>query len=311
MSNDPGKIIEFYNHFKTIDELIKWMKERPKGVSYIYEVEGNKDIIVVIPTADFNGRYAKTCRDEIFKGLHIIFVVSGKGNYYFNYAHNCNVGIKKALEYNPKWIIVSNDDMYKIDDVSVLVTQVNKIDNNEYGIVLFNPSNYYHNRLEYLMKVKWYLFKLMKIVKYIGYRNKKFGEYQITLNLIKFLSNSKFIFYLPDGYDKKPGLKYKIFLKIFWTKILEYRDFVSIGCFSKNMISNIINKDGYFFDETFINGGEDNELSMRIRKYGYKYNFINYKIKPEIGGTLGYDFLRELRTMLSNNIYFSYKLNDS
>ncbi|MEM3455717.1 MAG: hypothetical protein QXT72_04095 [Candidatus Micrarchaeia archaeon] len=95
MSNDFEKIIEFYNHFKIKYELIKWMKERPKGLSYIYEVGGNKDIIVVIPTADFNGRYAKTCRDEIFKGLHIIFVLSGKGNYYFNYAHNCYVDIKK------------------------------------------------------------------------------------------------------------------------------------------------------------------------------------------------------------------------
>ncbi|MEM3844745.1 MAG: hypothetical protein QXU98_03475 [Candidatus Parvarchaeota archaeon] len=96
MSNDPKKIIEFYDHFKTRDELIKWMKERPKGANYIHEVDGNKDIIVVIPTADFNGRYAKAYRDEIFKGLHMIFVESGgKGDYYFNYAHNCNVCIKK------------------------------------------------------------------------------------------------------------------------------------------------------------------------------------------------------------------------
>ncbi|MEM3455716.1 MAG: hypothetical protein QXT72_04090 [Candidatus Micrarchaeia archaeon] len=116
---------------------------------------------------------------------------------------------------------------------------------------------------------------------------------------------------MPDGYGKKPSLKYKIFLKIFWTKILEYRDFVGIGCFSKNITSDIINKDGYFFVETFINGGKDNDSSMRIRKYGYKYNSINYKIEHEIGGTLGHDFLRELRTMLSNDIYFSYKLNDS
>ena len=35
------------------------MKERPKGIANIHEVEGNKDIIVVIPTADYNGKYAK------------------------------------------------------------------------------------------------------------------------------------------------------------------------------------------------------------------------------------------------------------
>ena len=39
-SNDPEKIIEFYNGFHNRDQLIQWMKERPKGASYIHEVEG-------------------------------------------------------------------------------------------------------------------------------------------------------------------------------------------------------------------------------------------------------------------------------
>ena len=55
-SNDPDKIIEFYNGFDNRDQLIQWMKERPKGVSYIHEVDGYKDIVVVIPTADLNGK---------------------------------------------------------------------------------------------------------------------------------------------------------------------------------------------------------------------------------------------------------------
>jgi len=52
------------------------MKERPKVHYDIIEVEGNKDIIVVIPTADFNEKFAKACRDDIFKGLHMIFMQS-------------------------------------------------------------------------------------------------------------------------------------------------------------------------------------------------------------------------------------------
>lgn len=36
-----------------------------------------KDIIVVIPVTDFNGKYMKVYRDEIFKDLHMIFVESG------------------------------------------------------------------------------------------------------------------------------------------------------------------------------------------------------------------------------------------
>ena len=130
MSNDPKKILEFYDHFKNREELIRWMKERPHGATYIHEVEGDKDIVVVIPTSDFNGKFAKTCRNEIFKGLHMIFVESGGiGDFYFNYAHNCNAGIKKALEYNPKWIILSNDDIEKIHPIELLIKELNNFNN--------------------------------------------------------------------------------------------------------------------------------------------------------------------------------------
>ena len=32
-SNDPDKIIEFYNSFENRDQLIQWMKERAKGIA--------------------------------------------------------------------------------------------------------------------------------------------------------------------------------------------------------------------------------------------------------------------------------------
>ena len=113
-SDDPNKIIEFYNSFGNRDQLIQWMRERPKGVANIHEVDGDKEIIVVIPTADFNGKYAKECRENIFKGLHMVFVESGgRVDFYFNFAHNCNVGLKKAMDYNPKYIIFTADDRYK------------------------------------------------------------------------------------------------------------------------------------------------------------------------------------------------------
>jgi len=143
LSSNPKDIIHFYEGFENREELIDWMKERPKGSCEIMEVEGEKEIIVVIPTADFKGEYAKRCREEIFTGLHIIFVVSGKGNNYFNYAHNCNVGIKKALEYNPQWIVVSNDDMYKIDDVSKLVKELRQVDGKVVDVVFTNESVYH------------------------------------------------------------------------------------------------------------------------------------------------------------------------
>ena len=51
------------------------MKKKPKGVLIVDEVEGDKEIIVIIPTADFDVKYAIECRDNIFKGLYIAFVI--------------------------------------------------------------------------------------------------------------------------------------------------------------------------------------------------------------------------------------------
>ena len=43
-------------------------EERPKGIANIHEVDdGNKDVIVVITTADFDGMYAKECRGTYSK----------------------------------------------------------------------------------------------------------------------------------------------------------------------------------------------------------------------------------------------------
>ncbi len=84
-SDDPKKIMEFYDSSENKEQLIQWMKERPKVVANIHGVEGDSKIIVVIPTADFNGKYAKEYKEKIFKGFHIIFVESGEvPDLYFN-----------------------------------------------------------------------------------------------------------------------------------------------------------------------------------------------------------------------------------
>jgi hypothetical protein len=75
----------------------------------------------------------------------MVFVESGgKEDFYFNYAHNCNMGIKKAMEYNPKWVVVSNDDMEAVDSISVLTAQLRNINHRKIGCVFVNqPSDYF------------------------------------------------------------------------------------------------------------------------------------------------------------------------
>lgn len=284
-SDNPNKIVEFYNGFKNRGQLIQWMKERPKGVANIHEVDGDKDIIVVVLTADFNGKYAKECRDNIFKGLYMIFVESGgKEDFYFNYSHNSNVGIRKAMEYNPKWIVFSNDDMYKIDDVEILKSNLRKLPSDEQSVVLCCKESLYHSR------------------------NISFSFRTSRRNLILFLKGKlqrkRLLF------EKKFKIKYIIgstygIYKLFYQPRFRFKFTGSFGVFSIGLLKKY---NGGIFDETYINGSEDLDQSWRFIQEYVVVRCIQYDIGDYIGATIGpYDIIRRLRIII-NDAYLNLKI---
>jgi len=283
-SNDPTNIMEFYDGFRNPDELIEWMRERPKGASYIHEVEGDKYIVVVIPTADFNGKYAKECRENIFKGLHIVFIESGgRDDFYFNYAHNCNLGIKKAMEYNPKWIVLSNDDMYKIDDVDVLKEQLHNIEEKNYNVAFTKPSEYHSALSRIIMVNSFYnLFHLITNYDAGRVRVKQYIKFNIKFTSMK----SK---YAPIFSFPRKGYK---FIEVLDFLILSYRFVEQTG--------------GYIFDETYINAREDVDLSLKISLGGEKFAVIDYQIGDYIGSNIGINDSRWIRDV-ANLCYFNFK----
>ncbi len=297
ISDDPNKIIEFYNGFDTRDELIQWMKERPRGVANIHEVEGDKDIIVVIPTADLNGKYAKECRDNIFKGLHIIFVESGEvPDPYFNYAHNCNVGIRKAMEYNPKWVVLSNDDVnsdYKPKD---LISELSKLDNGSLNMV-FCTNGYQtatKTSVHKLNMLGLITFRFLSISGIYRVMNKKYRAH-----ISAFILNRKFKNrYITFGDSK--GVKNYLYRKIY-----SYVNFEAFGIFS----GRYFNKDSGLFDETYINWHEDQDVSIILSREPNKIAWINYGIEGVGGGTLQNSLQRILGGLASES-YLSYKIEN-
>ncbi|MEM3829781.1 MAG: hypothetical protein QXP36_11285 [Conexivisphaerales archaeon] len=290
-SENPNDILKFYNTFSSRNELIQWMEERPKGRAEIIEVEGDKEIIVVIPTADFNGKYAKECRENIFKGLHIIFVESGfPKDPYFNYAHNCNVGIKKAMEYNPKWIVVSNDDMYKIDDIKVLVKEIQMLDSRKIMFVYTKPSRYH----SYPSSI---------------------GRKRFVIGSLGYFVNSCIHRY-PKNYliASKIARKYKVDFVLGPRNRLLARVFLKdVFYFTMTSDFMILNEkyaeqtNGSVFNEGYINGTEDHELSIIASIQSGNVDFIDYRIGDYIGSTLGVRHIRVIRDV-ANYVYFNYRL---
>ncbi len=296
-SSDPDKIIEFYDSFKDRDDLIEWMKERPKGVANIHEVNGNKEIIVVIPTADFNGEYAKGCRENIFKGLHMIFVESGgRGDFYFNYAFNCNVGIKKAMEYNPKWIIVSNDDMERIDDTDVILNQLSEIDQQKIMVVFTEPT-IYHSYPISVGKKRLVITDFALL--FYGLRHKSERDFNLE-NRIKRRFKVKWI--------KGPGnrLLSKVLLK-------NSRVFLLTSSFAIFNGSFLVQERERINDETYINGWEDFDLSLWLNMKKFSYSIIDYKIGDKMGSSLSRtnkEIMGRLLRNIANQVYLDYKISN-
>ncbi|MHB1493638.1 MAG: glycosyltransferase family protein [Thermoplasmataceae archaeon] len=271
------------------------MKERPKGASYIHEVEGDNEIIVVIPTADYEGKYARNCRNNIFNGLHMIFVESGENpDPYFNYSHNCNVGIRKALEYDPKWVVISNDDV-KTERIENLINLLQTATENYYV-----PKNTYSNTDAVVLNINKAIFTV-----YALYKLKKYG-WQTFKRSIKIETNRMFDENL-ILFCKPNGLLYKVLIKFSRTLSSPYKNFADFGIFKAKIIGE------HYFDEKFINGHEDGELCIRLANDGIMAKILDFSVKSldSAGNTLGKpgSIPRTLRDF-SNLLLLSYILSN-
>ena len=299
INSNTQKIIEFYNSFSDKKELIQWMEERPKGNYVLKENEGSKEIIVVIPTIDANGKLAENCKKNIFTGLHIIFVESGYNNFYFNYSYNCNVGIKKAMEYNPKWIILSNDDMYKVDDVSILIKSLMALDPKKI-FMAFPTETMYHSVTTRISKARILRkYALLSIIPLLAYKKRvKLKEMvRVTLSSLRLEKKFGCEYFANSPKDLqtliyKPGFIHKC-----------YMDFAIISASMLNYFSDSP------LDDTFIDAYEDHDLSFKFFLENLNYALIDYKIGDYIGSSMGTGISRKLRN-IAGLAYLNYKYSN-
>lgn len=292
--------------------MMMWMKNRPKGNTFVHEIEGDGDIIVVIPTADFNGEFATMCRNIIFKGLKIIFVESAEQpDPYFNYAHSVNVGIDVALRYKPKWIVVSNDDMIKVDDVSKLKLELSGIDNSKFDLVLAEPDFQVSTKLmvceptflliQYRKLLHSLLIKLDSLNSFSKFASiPRRGTYFRKLLNYYFVHKVESLLPEPSFFIRENSRNYK---SIFFRPLIKYTNFEAFGIFSYEYLSNC----AQLFDEAYINSHEDHDVSLHCSFKNERIGEINYRIKGIGRSSLGGSLPRSMR-ILASNCYFNTKM---
>lgn len=284
MSKNPDEIYSFYDNFSNSDELVKWMIKRQGAIEDVKVTDSDdNDIVIIVPTMHEESENANHCRNEIFNGMRIVFVTSGYDNFNFNYAYSCNIGVKKALEYDPKWIVLSNDDMVAQDPPEKLKEQLSNLENQESEVVFTGGTdNVYHSYPVMLGESSIVRNSYLRIS---GPDNKK----QVLLE-------KKFgIEIVPSTNFNKKGI---------FRKSVKFTNIGSFGIFSSDFIRD---NNSVLFDEVYLNEFEEVELSYKIFREKRVTSFIDYKIGDKVGTSLGTGAVRKFRAIASR-AYFNYKV---
>ncbi len=264
-----GKTLEevyrFYDSFKGVDGLMRFVKHRPTGNAKVYEYPGDKRVITVVPSQLHNNKFAKGFR-QLFKGFHIVMVESGIDPY-FKYARNVNIGVERALRYSPKWIIVANDDLYRIDNPKRLRKKLLELDDQEIENVWINPApEQHHSHYVHLVKRRW-IYKVFKRL-----QSDFSARFQNTLD--RFGADCVLL-YAPFRWY------YHIFFKKVKTFLCTEDFFILSGTYTAHRYAS----KKKIYDEIFLNGAEDAWLSLELENV--RSSYIDFKIGSFIGGTHG------------------------
>jgi len=164
------------------------------------------------------------------------------------------------MEYNPKWVVLSNDDMVKIDEISSLIKELDGINSGKTMAVCRSRSKEANRaRIGHPKRLRNFLFRMRD---------------SYTRSLLT--------------YEKKFDIRFFVEgLKFPWNYL--FRNLLEVRAISDFAVlsSDLFRDYSTLYDETFINGGEDIDLSIRLYIIKINYVLLHYRILSIGGGTIG------------------------
>ncbi len=285
VSPDARQVARFYEHFRSREELFDWMRHRPASAPQLREIPGNRDVVVVVPTADFSGPMAAHCRDFVFRGLHLIFVESPtRPDPFFNYSSYYNAGIRRALERGARWVVISGDDVLGVDAPEKLLDGLARTDPTRFDSVFTRPSGYYHSVESQLGRERW--------TRRLAFSTSSGRRAALALERRFFVTLHSPRARGLDTLFFRPGYRY-------WSM-------ASFGIFSPTYLAPLDPP----FDPVFGSAGsEDIELCLRVNRRPERIAFVDYRISERVGGTAGKSDARRLREV-AGKAYLNHVLRE-
>ncbi len=272
VSSDPLLVAGFYDRFRTLAELVDWMQRRPSSEPRIREIPGSAEVVFVVPTADVDGPMARHCRDEAFRGSRILFLESpSRPDPFYNIGYYLNRGIARALELNPHWIVLSGDDVRRLDPPEVLTGGLARLDPSRCNSVFTIPAGHYHSVASQLSRQRWtrrFLLSWSTAKRAVVSSEERFGA---DLHAPRSGGYQSLLF--------QPGYRH-------WSM-------ASFGIFSAPYLRSLGPAP---FDPAFgLGGSEDVEFCLRLNRRADRLAFLPFRIGERVGATLGTGDARRLR----------------
>lgn len=293
--------INFYSSFSGIEELIDFLLRRGRSQVSIYKknFSGSKEVIVVTACSSVNDKITR----EFVDGMGAFpMIVAESGGELFNFSVSMNAAIKEALSYSPKYVIISNNDLTPLANSELLLQEIRNKGNFRFGIprvmvdgkhISSIQSVFHENRM---MQVLPYFFRYFT-PSYFLYINLRYSLKQIPFYNEHFITKYYIV--------RNGTMAYKIsnaFAPILGKKIIDICNLQPISIVESSLLEQEI------FDETFVNGGEDTDLSIRFAIRNVKPVFLEFPFRNIGGASLGNDEGRLYRNTIPEILILGHKM---
>ncbi len=121
-SPSPQENLAFYFRMESVEEMLSFFRgrARPEVRIAVYERRGSDGLVVVAPTENIDSFLARGVTASYPEST--IILVESRGPY-FNFSYAMNLGIREALERNPQYVLLTNDDVWPLGQISAAVQE--------------------------------------------------------------------------------------------------------------------------------------------------------------------------------------------